>query len=61
MVKRVLGLKRLPDVSTLSRSLASADEQSVGKVRSESRHLVMERFVDEGFSRVILDYDGSVC
>ena len=52
MVKRVLGLKRLPDVSTLSRSLASADEQSVAKVRSESRHLVMERLVDEGFSRV---------
>ena len=60
MVKRVLGLKRLPDVSTLSRSLASADEQSVAKVRSESRHLVMERLVVEGFPRVTLDYDGSV-
>ena len=56
MVKRVLGLKRLPDVSTVSRSLASADEQSVAKVRSESRHLVMERLVDEGFSRVTLDF-----
>ena len=60
MVKRVLGLKRLPDVSTVSRSLASADEQSVAKVRSESRHLVMERLVVEGFPRVTLDYDGSV-
>ena len=60
MVKRVLGLKRLPDASTVSRSLASADEQNVAKVRSESRHLVMERLVDEGFSRVTLDYDGSV-
>ena len=29
MVKRILGLKRLPDVSTVGRSLASADEQSV--------------------------------
>ncbi len=28
MVKRVLGLKRLPDVSMLSRALASADEQT---------------------------------
>ena len=28
MVKRVLGLKRLPDVSTVSRSLANADEQT---------------------------------
>ena len=60
MVKRVLGLKRIPDVSTLSRSLASADEKSVGKVRTESRHLVMERLVAERCSTVTLDFDGSV-
>ena len=60
MVKRVLGLKRLPDVSTLSRSLANADEPSVAKVRSESRRLVTERLVHEKCSRVTLDYDGSV-
>ena len=60
MVKRVLGLKRLPDVSTVSRSLANADEQSVAKVRSESRRLVTERLVHERCSRVTLDYDGSV-
>ena len=60
MVKRVLGLKRLPDVSTISRSLASADEQSVEKVRAESRNLVIERLVAEGLSRVTLDFDGSV-
>ena len=60
MVKRVLGLKRLPDASTLSRSLASADERSVGKVRIESRHLVMERLAMERCSTVTLDFDGSV-
>ena len=60
MVKRVLGLKRLPHVSTLSRSLASADAQSVGKVQIESRHLVMERLTVERFSTVTLDFDGSV-
>ena len=60
MVKRTLGLKRLPDVSTVSRSLASADGQSVAKVRSESRHLVMERLAVEGLSRVTVDFDGSV-
>ncbi len=60
MVKRVLGLKRLPDVSTLSRSLASADELSVEKVRSESKNLVIERLSAEGLSRVTLDFDGSV-
>ena len=60
MVKRVLGLKRLPDVSTLSRSLASADGQSVAKVRRESSRLVTERLMHEGCARVTLDYDGSV-
>ena len=60
MVKRVLGLKRLPDASTLSRSLASADERSVGKVRVESRHLVMERLMVERCATVTLDFDGSV-
>ncbi len=60
MVKRVLGLKRLPDVSTISRSLGSADEVSVEKVRGESRNLVIERVATEGLSRVTLDFDGSV-
>jgi len=60
MVKRVLGLKRLPDVSTISRSLGSADKASVEKVRSESRNLVVERLAAEGLSRVTLDLDGSV-
>ena len=60
MVKRVLGLKRLPDVSTISRSLGSTDELSVEKVRAESRNLVMERLSVEGLSRVTLDFDGSV-
>jgi hypothetical protein len=60
MVKRVLGLKQLPDVSTISRSLRSADELSVEKVRGESRNLVLERLVAEGLSRLTLDFDGSV-
>jgi hypothetical protein len=60
MVRRLPGLKRLPDVSTISRSLASADEISVEKVRGESRNLVIERLSAEGLSRVTLDFDGFV-
>lgn len=60
MVKRVLGLKRLPDVATISRSLSSADELSVEKVRAESRNGVIERLCAEGLSRVTLDFDDSV-
>jgi hypothetical protein len=60
MVKRVLGLKRLPDVATLSRALASADERSVQKVREESTCIVLERLSGEKLARVTLDFDGSV-
>jgi hypothetical protein len=60
MVKRVLGLKRLPDVSTISRALGSADEISVEKVRGETRALVLERLSAEALARVTLDFDGSV-
>lgn len=60
MVKRILGLQRLPDVSTISRSLGDADKNSVEKVRNESKNLVIERIVAEGLSRATLDFDGSV-
>jgi len=60
MVKRVLGLKRLPDVSTLSRTLASADEVCVVNVAALSRTLVLERLTALKPARVTLDFDGSV-
>ncbi len=53
-------MKRLPDVATISRSLSSADELSVEKVRAEARNGVIERLCAEGLSRVTLDFDGSV-
>ena len=60
LVKRVLGLKRLPDVSTFSRSLSSADERSVGNVRAESTTVVLERLVVERLASVTLVFNGSV-
>jgi hypothetical protein len=60
MVKRVLGLKRLPDVSTLSRMLKDADERSVGQLRRLLRRLVVDRLWELALSRVTLDFDGSV-
>jgi len=50
----------LPDVSTVSRSLGSADERSVGNIRAESRAVVIERLVAEGLASVTLEFDGSV-
>jgi hypothetical protein len=60
LVARVLGLGALPDVSTVSRSLASSDGRSVLEVRNLLRGLVGDRMAIEQFARVTLDFDGSV-
>jgi len=60
LVKRVLGLNRLPDVATISRTLAQADEQSVKNLRRTVRELVLERLKELALWRVSLDFDGSV-
>lgn len=60
MVKRLLGLKRLPDVSTISRMLAGADQTSVERLRSLLRRQVVDRLRKLAPARVTLDFDGSV-
>ena len=60
LVKRVLGLRCLPDVATISRALKEADAQSVENLRRLLRAMVFERVLGEAVSRVTLDFDGSV-
>ncbi len=60
MVTRVLGLSRLPDVATLSRVLASADPESVRRLRGLLSTLVLARLTALGLGRATLDFDGSV-
>jgi hypothetical protein len=60
MVKRLLGVTRLPDISTVSRVLARVDQQSVEKIRQLCRDWVLERLVRTGFARLTLDFDGVV-
>ena len=60
MVKRLLGLKRLPDVATLSRMLKDADAKSVERLRGLLRRLVSDRLRKLALARVTLDFDGSV-
>lgn len=60
IVQRVLGLKRLPDVSTLSRTLAGIDKTAVKQLRNVSRTLVLERLQTLAPARLTLDFDGSV-
>ncbi len=60
LVKRVLGLSRLPDVATISRALAAAGEHSVGRLRQLLGELVLLRLTALCVRRVTLDFDGSV-
>jgi len=60
LVQRLLGLRCLPDVATISRMLRSADKQSVSKLRQLLRDLVLERIAKLGLVRITLDFDGSV-
>ena len=60
LVKRILGLNKLPDVATISRALGDADERSVTKARELLRTLVLERLQKLNSARITLDFDGSV-
>ena len=60
LVKRILGLNKLPDVATISRALGDADESSVTKARELLRTLVLERLQELNLARITLGFDGSV-
>lgn len=60
LVKRLLGLKRLPDVATISRTLRDADAKSVENLRRVLRGMILDRLRELGLSRITLDFDGSV-
>lgn len=60
MVRRLLGWRKIPNVSTISRSLAGSDARCVGNVRILSRDIVLERIAVENLARITLDFDGSV-
>jgi hypothetical protein len=60
MVKRLLGLNQLPDVSTVSRALSSLDGMSIARVQELCRKLVIERLKKIALYRLTLDFDGSV-
>jgi hypothetical protein len=60
LIKRVLGLNMLPDISTISRILATADERCVQNIRRLCRELVILRLRACRLARITLDFDGSV-
>lgn len=60
MVLRLLGLRKLPDVSTMSRALATMDEKGIEKLRTLCREMLLSRLTVLGLYRLTLDFDGSV-
>jgi hypothetical protein len=60
LVRRVLGLKQLPNVATLSRMLKEADAKSVENLRRVLRQIVVDRLRSMALARITLDFDGSV-
>ena len=60
LVKRLLGLRQLPDVATLSRMLKEADAKSIANLRQLLRELLFERLRQLALPRITLDFDGSV-
>ncbi len=60
IVLRVLGLKRLPDVSSISRHLSSIDKAAVNKLSTVCQTLVLERIAQLALPRITIDFDGSV-
>lgn len=61
MVQRVLGLRQLPDASTISRGLSLCDDASCKAIDTEIKAQVTDRLFECGLARVTLDFDGSVC
>ena len=60
IVLRLMGLRRLPDVSTISRALSQMETQSVENLRCLSRGIVIDALQRESLPRLTLDFDGSV-
>ena len=60
LVLRLMGLRKLPDVSTISRSLSKIECEEIEKGREMSRAIVLEGLKRENFPRLTFDFDGSV-
>lgn len=60
MVKRLVGLKRLPDPSRIARIFSQADERSMVKCRHLLKRLVIEQFLKHRIKSVTADFDGTV-
>ena len=59
-MKQVVGLRALPDASTLSRRMADMDEGSVESAHEGNRLLAISGFAEHGLNRYTLNFDGLI-
>ena len=61
LLRHVLGLKKkLPDVSTVTRNLSKANQQSLVNLHGLIRGIFQERIIVQNFTRLTIDFDGTV-
>ena len=60
IVPRLMGLRKLPDVATISRALSQMESDGVENVRQLSRSIVIEGLQRGQLLRLTMDFDGSV-
>jgi len=60
IVLRLLQLRRLPHVATMSRVLTQITRTMIDQLRHLLRSLVLQRLASLGLRRITLDFDGSV-
>lgn len=60
LIARALGVRKIPDVSTITRTLAAASRKQVTRFQKLVREQVLDRLEAEQLARVTADFDGSV-
>ncbi len=60
LLPRVVGLRTLPSISTVSRTLSQLGKDQVEGLQEVQREMVLERLAQQRFPRITADFDGSV-
>jgi hypothetical protein len=60
LIARALGVSKIPDVSTITRTLAQAGPGEISRLSGLVRDMTLERIETERLARVTIDFDGSV-
>jgi hypothetical protein len=60
LIARVLGVSKIPDVSTITRTLAQAGSREISRLSELVCDMTLERLETERLARVTVDFDGSV-